>query len=59
MNEPLFDLTRWFGAFPVILQLLADDPLLTVAGGVLLFGFGWLITYRQQSKADRQPEAEE
>ena len=49
MNEPLFDLTRWFGAFPVILQLLADDPLLTVAGGALLFGFGWLITYRLTS----------
>lgn len=49
MNEPLFDLIRWFGAFPVILQLLADDPLLTVAGGALMFGFAWLITYRLTS----------
>lgn len=44
-NEPLIDLTRWLGAFPVILQMIVDEPLMIVAGAALIFGFAWLLVW--------------
>ena len=50
MNEaPLIDITRWLGAFPVILQMIADCELMTIAGAALLFGFAWLLVYKLTS----------
>ena len=50
MNEaPLIDITRWLGAFPVILQMIADCELMTIAGAALLFGFAWLLVWKLTS----------
>ena len=46
MNESVVDITRFFGAFPEILRMLADIPLMVIAGGALLFAYAWLLAYR-------------
>lgn len=46
MNEPIIDITRFLGAFPEILRMLADIPLMVIAGGALLFAYAWLFAYR-------------
>lgn len=48
-NEPVIDLVRWLGAFPVILQMIADCELMTIAGAALLFGFAWLLVWKLTS----------
>lgn len=52
MNIPedaVIDITRWFGAIPEIISMIADTDLFTVAGGVLMFAFGWLLAYKLTS----------
>lgn len=48
-NEPVIDILRWLGAFPVILQMIAETDLMTIAGGALMFGFAWLLVYNLTS----------
>lgn len=47
--EPIYDLTRWFGAIPEILRMIAQTDLMQIAGAALMFGFAWLLVYKLTS----------